>query len=162
MPLIPLTLHDELRKFMDEDSPTFEGFPADEGAAAELWAGAIDAYAGLNILPTPTPIATASARAALSVGLLGMSAPGAGPLLFEAAFSAYAAAIALGMGPSFVATPPPPGLAVAMAAVGAAQLALVVPISTADQLLLHVGVIDFWFRTGTSTPSGGGSVSPWS
>lgn len=161
MPLVVATLTTELQKFMDESYAGFTGWPADELDAAAKWATAIDTYAGVNLIPAST--AAAAAKSALQGGLSGMSAPGAGPAIFDAAFVLYAAAIAGGQAPAFVGVPPLPGtLLVGLVASAVAALPPNPPKPPAVQLGILAGVIDAWFRTGSATPSGGGSPIPWS
>lgn len=165
--LDPAVLTDELRKFMDESHGSFIGFPEDELDAAEKWAAAIDAYAGTNLtdltfLAVVTPLAASGAKTALVAGLSGMSVPAAGPGVFDVAMTAYAAALGVGMQPGHTATPPVLGsLVVSLAASAAAALPPNPPKPPAVQLAIIAGVIDAWFRTGTATPSGGGSPAFW-
>jgi len=88
-----------------------------EAEAAENQAAAWDNFfqnATVNAIPV-TPGATAPAKAAMKAALAGMSAPGAGPVLFEASLIAYwgsIATIAPVVWPAVVpplasATPPP-------------------------------------------------------
>lgn len=160
MPLVVATLTTELQKFMDDSYGGFVAFPTDELDAAALWAAAIDTYAGVNLTPPST--ASAAAKSALQGGLTGMSAPGAGPAIFDTAFVAYASAMALGMAPAMVGVPPVPGtLVVGLVASAAAALPPNPSKPPAVQLGILAGVIDTWFRTGTATPSGGGPPVPW-
>jgi hypothetical protein len=159
MALIVLTLTEALRSFMDEDAPNFVGYPADETEAAAAWAAAIDAYTGAGLLLTPLSATGAVAKPALQAALEGMSVPGAGPVVMEAAFLAYASALVPGMLPAFIGTPPPPVLSVLLAAQGA--LAIATPTPPAIQGAGVALVIDAWFRLGTATPSGGGPTVPW-
>lgn len=161
MPLVVATLTDQLRSFLDA---TFEGFvdyPEDEADAAAKWATAIDTYTGTGLLVFPPSVAGLAAKDVLEAGMEGMSVPGAGPVVFDSAFALYCTALAAGMAPAFVATPPPPGtLAPALAA---QALLGIVPggVPAAIQLAAVASIIDAYFHTGTATPASGGPPAPW-
>lgn len=73
----------------------------------------------------------------------------------EAAFAAFAATVGSGM-TGFVATPPPSPVGFAT------QFALPPPATHAEAGEAIASLVDTWLKTGTATPSGGGSPSPWS
>lgn len=153
MPLTPPILTNELAKFMDDQVPSFEGFPSATNVG-QKWAAAVDAYASKVI---PASIAAAIAKTAMAGAMAGASAPGAGTAAIPAAFAAYAATLGGGMAPAFVAVPPPaplsldPAFAVGMS--GGSASAVISQIVT---------IVDTWFRTGTATPALGGPPVPWS
>jgi hypothetical protein len=160
MALIVATLSDALRSFLDPDFSGFVDFPADEVDAASKWSAAIDLYTGSGLLVTPPSTAGPAAKEAMAVAMLGMSAPGVGPVFFDVAFLAYATALGAGMLPAFVATPPPIPLSTTLVP---SALAAVVPggVPPSIQVPILAGIIDLWFRTATVTPSGGGVPVPW-
>lgn len=162
MPLLVTTLAAAIQKFTDPDFEGFEGFPEDDAAAAAAWAAAIDTYtgAGANIVPPSTTGVVA--RGALETALLGLSAPGAAIALFDVAFAAYATSLAGGMAPAFTATPPPALLSNTPPTIAAVFAAGVAGADGATQAAAMALLIDTWFRTGTATPSSGGSPAPWS
>lgn len=152
-------LTDELRRTMDPTYEDFAGFPEDDAAAALAWANALDAFTlgGAGVLP---PSSTgAAAKAALVVGLAGMSAPGGFLALADAAFAAYATALAGGMPPATVNVPPPLPLTIPL--IATTFPAGMAGASAAVQCAAIAAVIDAWLRTGTSTPVSGGSPAPW-
>lgn len=157
MVLDPLLLESKLREFMDESYSGFVGWPANDAEAAQAWGDAIDAYV-TGITPVSTTVA--AAKAALVLGLSGLSAPGAAVALLDASFAAYAATVGGGMAPAFVAVPPLPGtftLALSPVLVANAVPGVTGPVAVAAL----AACIDLWFRTGTATPSGGGPPVPW-
>jgi hypothetical protein len=156
------TLRAILRDFMDSsptNSATFDGFPLSEVDAAARWADAIETFTAALVPVTTTG---AVARTALQAGLLGMSAPGAGIVIFNAAFAAWATSIVVGMLPAFVGTPPP--LPIAATGITFATLFAdgVAGSSAFSRCNAMTQIINTWVRTGTATPSGGGSAVPWS
>ena len=118
-------------------------YPSTLADAARQWAAAVGAYAA-GIAPPTT--ALAAAESALEAQLAtAFAAPHPGSLSqVEAAFTAFAAALALGMAPAFVGTPPP-------GPVGFATLTGA-PQTRAEGTLAVATLIDTWFRTGLAAP----------
>lgn len=131
----------------------FSDPPDTTPACAQAWADAVKAYASA-IVPTSTTVTAAAATLAGSL-LTAFQSPNAiAPM--EAAFLAFGATVGGGMAPAFVATPP-------AGAVGFAdQVAAPHPETHAAAAAAWASRIDTWMRTGTATPSGGGSPINWS
>lgn len=147
MPVSRVALHDQLEAVFEAPGPS-------AAACAASWAAAATAYATGVVPASP---AVAGAEAALSSALAAAFATHstAAAAAMETAFTAWAVAIGAGMA-GFVPTPPP-------AAVGfAALLSEPYPSSHAASADMLSQAIDTWFRTGTSTPSSGGSPIIWS
>lgn len=106
------------------------------------------------IIPASTTISAAAST--LSGALNTAFATEAAAAAMESAFAAFAVTVGGGMAPAFVATPPP-------APVGFATL-LVPPFPETHEAgaTAMKNAIDAWMKTGTATPSGGGSPVPWS
>lgn len=128
----------------------------DPGAtAAECatdWSDVMSDYAA-GVVPTSAAVTAAvgTLQGALSSAF---SAPsGTGVALLETAFLAFAATIAGGMAPAFVATPP-------AGPVGFSTLVATTNPSTAASAM--AAKIDTWMRTGSATPAAGGAPVPWS
>lgn len=155
MPLLIANIQSSLAKLMDKDNVAFVGYPTNSAQVANNWADAVNQYASLVI-----PISTTSVgakNAMIAAMLPGLSAPGGFFAAFISGFTAYALTLGGGMaGAGFVAVPPPvpinfgPLLA----------LPLDGPLST--KISTMASIIDTWFRTGTATPSAGGSPIIWS
>jgi len=127
--------------------------PPDAAACGQAWGDAVKDYAA-GLVP---PSTTMTAAAATLGGALGeaFATPSAIPAM-EAAFAAFGVAVAGGQLPAFVGTPPP-------APVGfAEQFAGPAPNSPGEAASAIAGKIDTWMRTGSATPSGGGSPTAWS
>ena len=161
MALLASVLETELRKFMDPQYADFKGWPTNDVDTAAAWAKAIDIYTGRGLSVVPVSATGEAAKGILQTGLLGMSAPGAAILAFDAALLAYATSLAAGMAPAFVGAPPvltltatPPTLAIIIAA-GLAGA------SSSEQAALMATWINTWFKTGTAVPSAGGPPVPW-
>ena len=167
MALDPLLLTDAIRTFTDPDFGSFAGFPQNDAEAATAWATAIDTYTGGGLTITPPSLAGAAAFTAMQTGLAGLSLPGAAVALFDASFTAYAGALALGMiqGAVSAATPPPTTVSVPLfpTPVPSIPALFVLGVGGADaatQAAAMANIIDVWFRRGTFV-SGGGSPAPW-
>lgn len=145
MPLNPTQLKADLQSLFAAGAGT-------EAAAASAWASAMGTYA-TAIVPASTAVAAASA--AMVGGLSGFNVAGAAAGKLEAAFATFAASVGTGMAPAFVATPP-------AGIVGFASL-FGSTYATHNAAATAIGnAIDSWMRTGTATPSGGGSPIAWS
>lgn len=161
MPLSASTLETELRKFMDPSYGGFVAWPANDAAAAQAWADAMDIYTGAGLGILPQSVNGALAKAALVAGLSGMSAPGAAIPLFDTAFAAYALSIAGGMAPAFVAVPPPLLLSVTPPTLATILATGMGGASAAVQAATFAAWIHTWFTTGSATTSGGGPPAFW-
>jgi hypothetical protein len=98
----------------------------------------------------------AGALAALESALVGaFSSPAAAPQM-ESAFATFGLAVAGGMAPAFVATPP-------SKPVGFADSFLLDNPATHEEGAARLRqIIDTWMRLGTATPSSGGLTIFWS
>lgn len=151
--LVALTIENKLRELNDQAYAGFVGFPADVAACALAWATAVDTYASAII---PASSSSAAAKTAFQTTMLGLAGAN-GLVILTAAFTAYATALATGMAPTFIATPPPIPI----------DISSIIPVGLAGAdghtiATLLATIIDTWFRTGTATPSGGGSPVLWS
>ena len=146
MPLVRSTLETALRSLSESPGETI----AD---CAKLWADALGDYFAAVVPPSTT---AAAAKATLQTALAGaFAAPAAAPLM-DTAMTAFAGALGAGMAPAFVAVPPP-------APVGWALLfSPPYPNTAASAASKIASRIETWARTGTATPSAGGSPTPWS
>lgn len=125
---------------------------ADINGCAQQWADAMKAYAS-SIVPASTTV-TAAATTLKGALTTAFAATAAAPGM-ETAFKAFATAIGTGMAPAFTATPP-------AGSVGfAAQFASAFPATHALAATAVAGIIDTWMKTGTATPSAGGSPVAW-
>lgn len=167
MALISSVLVNEIRKFTDQSFGGFVAFPVDDAATAAAWASAIDAFANAPLALVPSfvvPVSTSgiAAKAAMQTALIGLSAPGAVIALFDVAFAAYATALAVGMAPAFTpSTPPPLLLSVSGTTIASVFAAGVLGADAHTQAIAMASLITLWFLTGSSVPSGGGSLVPW-
>lgn len=128
--------------------------PADDYAGcASAWVAAVKDYAAGIV---PASAAVNGAAAALEGALAGAFATPAAAPGMEAAFAAFALAVGGGMAPAFVATPP-------AGPVGFVSLfAGPKPATHAEAASNIANLIDSWMRSGTATPSVGGSPVTWS
>lgn len=126
---------------------------ADAAGCAAQWASAVEAYAS-GIVPPSLSVSTAAAQ--LEAALAGaFSSPNAIPGM-ESAFTAFGAAVGLGMAPLYAAVPPP-------APVGfAAQFGGPAPATHAAAASAIAGLIDTWMKTGTATlVAPPNTLTPW-
>lgn len=153
MAFIKSNLREEFEKFADATSPNFIESPQSKEDAAEYWANALDIYGS-----TVTPVSTNVAAAHLAfVNLFNTMTVLTGAVIFPTCFTAYGSALASGMSPAFIGTPPPnPPIFTSV------QAAAVAGANQTQCLDLIVDIIDIWFKSGTATPSGGGSTINWS
>ena len=154
MPLVKNTLASALRKFMDEEYSSFDKFPDSGPIAESKLADAVDQYASVVI---PASTTASQAKAAMLVALQGMGEQEQAITKIKAGFTQYATMLATGMAPAFTAVPP------------SGQI----PIEPVENIGLNGGtaedvaskiadIADAWFKTGTATPSSGGSPVAWS
>jgi hypothetical protein len=156
MPLAPSTLQSDLAAFFAAPPVVMAGddvdYTSSRSACASEWADAMTSYAAA-VVPASTTVAAASA--VLLSSLASAFATPSAAAAVDTAFQTWAASVGAGMAPAFVAVPPPspPGFA---AGLGTTQA------SHGAAAAYWSGLIDTWCRTGTATPSGGGSAVPWS
>lgn len=125
-------------------------------AAAQAWSDVMVAYAG-DVVPASTTVSAAGSALKTALQSAFVLAPAPTVLVdMETAFAAFAATVGAGMAPAFTATPPPNP--VGFAALGAPPF----PSDTNSAAEIWKTRIDTWFKTGTATPSGGGSPVNWS
>lgn len=142
MPLLPLTLQNELRRFTDMASPTFEAFPVGAQETAQRWAGAVRAYFLEMITPTILPGIHSAAEQAMIGSMVGLiqPVPGVAAAALTAGLAAFTGVLVGGAAPPQVVVPPP-----------APFVAPPFP-PTTDGLtaaLTMALTIDLWARTGT-------------
>lgn len=152
MPLVKSKLLEEFRKFADEEFSDFQGFPESSTEAAEAWANMFDAY-GSGV--TPSSSTSSQAKETFKATLSGASFGTWGQVLQTAA-TQYASILGSGMS-GFVSVPPASPLTLDPAFVIGDNKG-----TTQEVGEVLSSIIDAWFRTGTATPSGGGSTIPWS
>lgn len=146
MPLVAANFSSALQSLSESPGATI----AD---CAQLWANAFQAYAAPV---APPSVAVVAAGAVLNGQLAAAFALPNAAAAMDAACTAFALTIGAGMAPAFIAVPPP-------APVGWAQLFAEPYPSTAAQAAQKISAaVDAWMRTGTATPSLGGSPIPWS
>lgn len=146
MPLVVATLQSSLES-------TFTNYGSTIADCASIWANAIASYFAPVVPPSTTVAAAKTTLQAQLTAAFGL--PSAASAM-DAACAAFAATVGAGMAPTFVAVPPP--LPVNWAALFAEPYP-----DTAEQAAQKIAArIDAWARTGTATPSLGGSPTPWS
>jgi hypothetical protein len=119
---------------------------------AQQWADAVEAYA-TAIVPASTTVSTAASALKSDLEVAFAVPLGAAPLM-ETAFATFATTVGTGMAPAFTATPPP-------GPVGFATQFALFPATHALAATALTNLIDAWAKTGTATPSGGGSPQNW-
>ena len=163
MPLSSNILAQELSKFMDDKSSTFEGSPETGADFAQKFSSAINTYMS-SIGPTIaiSPKALSDAQTALQGSLMTVGPPPGMlfPVAITGGMTAYATAVGLGMQPAFTATPPP-------APIGPLILASVMPLGMGGApastcVTTLASIIDGWFRTGLALNNNTGATIPWS
>jgi hypothetical protein len=142
----------ELSKIFDAKHPQFVKFPESLADAAEKWSAAFDKYASVV-----TPPSTTAAQAKQAFKGLFMTIQGAnGPVVLPQCFAAYAAALALGMQPTFTGTPP----------VGTPILAPVPPVglaggTAAECIDMIVTIVHNWMLTGVAVNNSSAATVTW-
>lgn len=145
MPLATATLQSALQS-------TFSSPGATIADCSSLWANAIGTY----FAPVAPPSLTvAAAQATLQTQLAAAFALPAAASAMDAACTAFAATVGAGMLPAFVAVPPPAPVN------WLALFAEPYPTTHAEAAQKISSALDTWARTGTATPSLGGSPIPW-
>lgn len=146
MPLVAANLQSALQS-------TFTNHGATIADCSSLWASAIGAY----FTPVAPPSTTvAAAQAILQTQLAAAFALPAAADAMDTACTAFAATVGAGMAPTFVAVPPPAPVN------WSALFAEPYPETAAEAAQKIATRLDTWARTGTATPSVGGSPIPWS
>jgi hypothetical protein len=161
MPLSNQVLFSEFEKFMNAESASFNNFPVSPVEFGQLFSSAVDKYVS-TIFPAVTPAARSQGKIALSSALAAVGPPPKGLPFTEtisAAMAAYSITIAGGMLPAFVGVPPVQPIGNLIQPVFALGMA---SRPSAEILSAMSKIIHSWFKTGTATPSGGGSPIPWS
>lgn len=150
MALDQTALRRELGKAFDKNAAGFLGAVANNQEAKDRttqgWANALEACCA-SIVPSSTTLA--AARVAFESAMADAFTDTTGAA-FLAAFQTFATALASGMAPTFVGTPPavPPNLSASATDLSAA-------------LDAHAAAIATWLTTGSATPTGGGDPAPW-
>lgn len=132
MPLIKATLKQGLLAAYSNVGDT-------AAACAEAIGGAVGVYAG-SVVPSCAAVAAATQALKSALATAFSSGPGQGLALAETAFTAFGAAVAVGMAPAFTGTPPvgPVGFAEQTEALTSADAAC-------DML---AGIIHDWMTSG--------------
>lgn len=145
-------LSNAIRAFQDEGYSGFKGFPPTHAEAIVEWAAIAEKLLS-NVVPTST--STTVAHSAFLATMAPLSNNTNGLLLLQSAFVAYASSLIPGMLPAFVGTPPVgvPGISTIRAGEGEKAAA-----EYAEKL---AEVLITWAKTGTATPSAGGSPINW-
>lgn len=155
MVLSAVTLRDQILRLTDANDPGFVGFPSSAEQTATNWAAAARVFfeelTAFAVIPGTHDVAE---EAFYSASVASISLPGAGAAALDAAFAAYAGALAAGVAPGSGAAVPPPGpLAIATA--------IPLPVSTPGPPATAIGAhVKAWSATGTFTPTGGSAI-PW-
>jgi hypothetical protein len=145
MPLAPTLLQSALEAF-------FADAPPSDGACADAWAAALLDYAA-GVVPASAAVGSAADTLAAALAAA-FATPAAAPAV-DAAFTAFAASVGVGMAPAYVATPPPAPLGIA------GLLAAPAP-DHAAAAAAFTTLIDTWFRTGIATLAAPpNTVVPW-
>lgn len=154
MPLVKVTLETALRKIMDPDYVGFVGFPADNVSVANTWGTIVDDYAKLIVPPSTSSAPAKSAFMSAMIPISSSAQNGLAQLV--SAFSAYAAALAIGMQPLFTATPPTSPINIVPVTVLGLGGASGEVTSKALASIIHL-----WFKTGLSTNNSSGASINW-
>lgn len=133
MPLDPVGLQSDLESLFAEP-------PETAAECAQAWSDAVGSYAA-GVVPASS--AVAAAAAAMTASLLSAFQSPAAAVGFDAAFTTFGAAVALGMAPAFTGTPPP-------APLGIATLLSATQVSHAAAAAAFASLIDTWMRTGSA------------
>ncbi|NRA02909.1 MAG: hypothetical protein HRU00_09940 [Myxococcales bacterium] len=127
----------------------------DTTEAAGQWGDAMDDYAA-GVVPVCSTVSAAIATLKGAMDTAFQNTVKATTVsALEAAFAAFGVTIGGGMAPAFTAVPPP-------GTVGFSGLMASDQSSQADMAEDWADAIDTWMKTGTATPSGGGSPINWS
>jgi hypothetical protein len=143
MPLNPLTLQTEIRKFSDDTFAQFIGFPSDEADVAAKWGAALKVFFDEMITPVLIPGTTTLGEGAMVAVMTPLIAPipGVGATALAAGFAAFTATFVLGGLPVIVVPPPAPFVPPPLPPTGNAALAA----------LTLASAVVLWAITGTWT-----------
>lgn len=144
MPLNTAGLQEDLQELFSDPPDT-------TAACAASWASLMESYTQ-GVVPASTTVSVAAG--ALETALLSAFQSETTAEDMETAFTAFATTVGTGMSPAFVATPPP-------GQVGFLSSFGVVADSHSTAAANYATLIDTWMRTGTATPSAGGSPVNW-
>ena len=154
MALIKKILSDELSKFTDGESISFDKFPTDISEASEFWSNAVNTY-GKTIAP---PSTTADKAKKDMKDMLATMNDTNGAVIFPLAILTYATSLSAGFPPVFTGVPPVTPLAPLLNPIytlgfaGAKSGEIVEALST---------IIDSWFKTGTAINIATGVTITW-
>lgn len=141
------SLKTEIQTFADTEYSGFDKFPESELDAAQAFADALKIYA-TSIVPASTTVSAASSAMISALGTLSISE-------FQSALTTFASTVGGGMAPAYTATPPSTTIDFSTVTSKDGE-------NAEDSINELVNVIDTWMKTGTATPSAGGSPIPWS
>jgi len=151
MALSKSILKQELSKLMDNTHPQFLGFSSNISIIGDRWANVVKVYSSTIVPPSAT---LETAKSGFYTTMLNMDL-GIGRTIFQSAFLQFTLLLAAGMTPAFIGTPPPTPINFS------SLYALPLDTDINTKIEVFATIIDAWFRTGTATPSGGGSPILW-
>jgi len=153
MSLNKSTLHTELSKFFDSESPNFTGMPQTFKESAEKWSNAINTYAKeIEVGSTTSEIAKKTFKFTYMLG----QAPNAMIVILPLCFQQYAIMLSMGVSRSYISVPPILPLILQPAfMLGLAGMKSGVVL---DKI---VDLIDLWFRTGFTINIESGKFEFW-
>lgn len=156
MALIDTDLGLSLSKMIDSLHPLFKGHPESNQDAAKNWANAICDYAA-EVTPSVTEVSALAAKKVFEASVLGIIESQTFISSITGILTTYATALASGMAPSFIGTPPatPIDLSSSWTIIESGG-------TEADLVEDLKSKISAWLKTGTAVPSGGGASIPWS
>ena len=144
MPLDLVTLQTDLEALFSEPPLTAPG-------CAAAWASAVSGYAAA-VVPASTTVELAAAT--LETALAAAFATPSAASLVDAAFTAFAATVAVGMAPAFTGAPPPAPLSIGVL--------FAAPQPThAAAAAAFAALIDTWFKTGSAVSVPPGVTVTW-
>lgn len=131
--------------------------PATAPECADAWSAAlVDHAAGIVPASTTVPAAADALATALAAAFATPDPAPAAAAAFDAALTAFAAQVGVGMAPAFAATPP-------VAPLGVATLLAAPSPTHAAAAAAFAALIDAWLRTGSATlVAPPFTVVPWS
>lgn len=153
MALVLDTLKRELKNLVSNS----DNFPDSFAGAAQNFANALNEYGKMVV---PSSVSSEAAKAAFVSAFIA-SQPKQSLEIVVDGVVAYCVALAVGMAPVWVGTPPPSSTSLLAAMIAAGQIALDGG-SSDDWANSAASAIDTYFRTGTATNSTTGVVVIWS
>jgi hypothetical protein len=135
MPLNTAGLQSDLEALFAAPPPT-------AAECAQAWSDAFAAYVA-GVVPPALPAAVSAAADAMAAQLTAAFQGPAAPADFDVACTAFAAAVALGMAPTFTGAPPPAPLLI-VSLLGSPQP------THAAAAAAFAALIDTWMRTGSA------------